>query len=221
MIQKLKYLPKDKYDDINFVAVAIKKYNKNQNHAAFMFKDRTKEFKLFHLEENKKLTCEDIPLEHNFVWLDMPLNKANLIFLSQYIDSVSKNNQEDSIYYGISIQGIDFDTNGKLLKDNEFDGLTCATFILKVLESRGYNIFKYETWKPRYSDIAWQNLILKWVALGASKLQVNYQNKLIGSNRYRPEEVVSGASCKEIPLSFKEAISLGKELDEFLLHKIK
>lgn len=97
--------------------------------------------------------------------------------------------------YGLNAIQSTFNKEGKLmLADNEH-GLSCATFVLKVLEYGGIHLVDYSSWPdPDETDTDAQNRLVKLLeGFGASAAHVRNVAGEIGSKRIRPEQVAACA----------------------------
>lgn len=220
MIDKIKFIPQNKNTEIEHLVVAIKKISSNQNHLLVIFKNRKEVLEVLHLGFNEEPILEELSDSHEYFWMNMASDSHNNIILKQYIYKFIKRSMKTTINYGISSNGTTFMPNGDIKQESIYDGLTCATFILKLFEGAGYKLFEYDTWKSRKEDIEWQeNDVFKWISLLGTKEQLEYQKKLLSAHRFKPQEVMAaiGTDLKQLPLSFSDAVSIGKSIDNFLL----
>lgn len=198
--------------DIDNVCVVIKEVSSNQYHTGFFFKNLSEEVKFLHLEWYEKLTYESA--DENFKWLNIPFDQFNQMHFQLFLENIYIQN-EKAIPYGIAIDGIDIGHNGKLLKEEEYSGLTCATFVMRVLHSQGYKIIDLENWKIRSEDKEWQEKIIGFLDSHskASDEFIKHQKTYIGNvARYKPSEVVVAANAENHPLSQESIIELAEEL---------
>lgn len=92
------------------------------------------------------------------------------------------NNASYSINYSEGCR----DVNGEFVSKNKEDGLTCATFILFILESYGFPIVNYNGWPITDEDKEWQQ---------------DHKNNfrclgIVGDKpRFRPEQVMGACCC--------------------------
>lgn len=100
---------------------------------------------------------------------------------------------------------------------NDEHGLTCATFVLAVLRSAGVELLKREDWPSRADDMVRFAKILK--ALRSVSAEDAYFDALeaeVTAVRFRPTEV-AGASSKQPPCSFVDAVAAATVIEEFLV----
>jgi hypothetical protein len=134
-----------------------------------------------------------------------------------FLNTVYEQNSS-GIPYGITVDGIDFGSDGSMLKEEEHAGLTCATFVLRILHSQGYEIIDIQNWTERADDEAWQAQILDYLSAVAPKKFIDFQRTQVGALRFRPEEVTVAAASEDIPMSSDDVIEPTRELLEYLKH---
>lgn len=198
--------------DINNVCVVINELRKNQFHTGFFFKNSDNDVKFLHLGWFEDLKYEDP--DDNYKWLDIPLDEFNQLHFQLFLENIYKQNK-NQIPYGISIDGIDIGSDGKLLKEEEYLGLTCATFVMRALHSQGYEIIDIDNWQIKSEDKIWQASVIDLLDKysSAPKEFIEHQKTYIGKvARYKPSEIVVAANSKNPPLSQESIIELSKEL---------
>ena len=139
-------------EDIDNVCVVIKEVSENQYHTGFFFKSMSGDVKFLHLAWYENLILGKA--NPDYKWLDIPFDEHNLLHFQLFLETIHNQNHKD-IPYGISIDGIDFGADGTLLKEEDYLGLTCATFVLRVLHSQGYKIIDLDKWEIREEDKVW------------------------------------------------------------------
>lgn len=170
----------------------------NQFHIGFLFRNSKNEVKYLHLAWYEKLLYDDFPCNKNMIWLDISLDCEEIVHFIWFLENIVKENG-CMIPYGIS-NDIEFDINGLIIK-NQFSGLTCATFVLKVCNALGYHIIDTVNWKTRPEDSIWQDHIIQYLKNSCSDEYIKYQQSHIGNvPRYQPTEVAVAASSKNRPL---------------------
>lgn len=200
--------------DINNVCVVINETDQNQYHTGFFFQDIYNNVKFLHLAWYDHLSYEEP--DENYKWLDIPFDQFNQIHFQLFLETIYKQNK-NSIPYGIAIDGITFGQDGKLLKEEEYSGLTCATFVMRVLHSQGYKIIDIDTWKINPEDQEWQSMIITALEnyYKTSEDFISHQKTYIGKvARYKPTEVVVAANSENPPLTQESIINLAKDLIE-------
>ena len=97
-------------------------------------------------------------------------------------------------------------------------GLTCATYILAVLDSIGLALLDEQTWSARPDDAAWQERILALLreTPGVPLAHLQAVMNTVGIERIRPEEVAGCFASFPSPFNFENATSLGAQILEEL-----
>lgn len=100
-------------------------------------------------------------------------------------------------------------TTGALLVHGA-SGLTCATFVLAILELANVHLVDMATWKDRDGDAAWKDKIL--LALrrhGADDAHLAAVRADFGAVRIRPEDVGGAGTVSPLPSAFTAATARG------------
>ena len=193
------------FNDIEGVCVAIGREHKrlNQQHIGLFYIDAKGDAKFLNLAWHSILRSES-PSD-KYIWSEIPLDRPNQIHLLTFCSLVYESNQA-GIPYGIGIEGTGFDKGGAFTYEEPYAGLTCATFVMQVLHSQGYNIIDFEKWHHRKADKRWQIQIIQkleeWGKKGrVSKEHIAYQRKMIqkGMARFKPEEIAAAAVLPDPP----------------------
>lgn len=101
-------------------------------------------------------------------------------------------------------------------------GLTCATYVLTLFHSCGYNLVDIKSWPPRKEDIPWYSNMVSLFDrfgkfLGVSSEHLERLKQQVNVPRFRPEEVaVSSALFNGQPADTIEIWEHGKELKEYM-----
>jgi hypothetical protein len=129
-------------------------------------------------------------------WLNFMNEKNRLVILGKLASMASRNPIKAP--YGIISSG-----NSRINDAGEFvpdpnvpgDSLTCAVFVLCVLESVSLNIINRSSWVITERDKEWQRNILKPLQSALHPEFFNAQHRAIGSYpRFSPHQVV-GSCC--------------------------
>ena len=136
--------------------------------------------------------------------------------------------KNDGIFYGINFSESRFDSKGNLILATGELGLTCATFVMAVLErSLGIQLIDQATWEARDEDAEWQKITLELLRNKNARNPGYYPDELIsqyqeniGCFRYRPEEVGSATSSDTIPATYDYCEEKGCQLVEALEYGI-
>lgn len=148
---------------------------------------------LLHLKFHRKLRRE--PLPSNSFHLE-PVNVGlRNTALAQYCSYVAQKNPPASLNYGFSYSRPTFDESGDFVSRPGFEGLTCATFVLSVLESFGIPVVDHDNWPTLPADEAWQNQMMCYLASeAADSLELCQWLVQLGSPRFTPAEVTCAAA---------------------------
>jgi hypothetical protein len=154
------------------------------------------------------------------LWIEPPVVPERLRQLAAVCRRVSRKNEQGGIPYAFSCPegASDVQTSAFLLGPTRF-GLTCATFVLALLEHAGLALVQLDSWPSgRAGDEQWQMRILADLEkCGASKEHLEHVRQEIGSVRYRPEEVAAAATIAPPPAVFKAI----ERLAEAIVAKIR
>ncbi|MGJ0430616.1 hypothetical protein [Methylobacter sp.] len=188
------------FEKIDSVSIGICRPKKrlNQQHIGLLYRDANNDLCLLHLAWHLDLRKNNPDIR--YLWLDIHLDPINKIHLATICEMIYESNQE-GIPYGICIDGTGLSKDGVFSSDENYAGLTCATFVIQVLHSQGIYIIDLEKWKHKKADKCWQLQILQNLQNIASKEHIQYQRKKIqeGAARFKPEEVAVAASLPNRP----------------------
>lgn len=161
------------------------------------------------------------PPSSSYYWITTPIDEDESFVVGAYCRAVGdpKINMR-GIPYGFSFRDGLFDPNGRWL-GVKGEGLTCATFVLAMFRTLGYDLIEIDSWeqKPKadiQEDKQWYGFISRYC-----QDDVDQKNPDSGDYypRFRPEEVAVGANSENQPLIFTDAKTLGIELVEKLKEK--
>lgn len=111
--------------------------------------------------------------------------------------------------YAIAFKGTSFDASGKLVLSAGAQGLTCATFILAVLNSVGLNLIDEESWPIRSEED--RRFVESLSFATPTHLELLKKETEAGCRRIRPEEVV-GACASDPPAKFDASREAGDRI---------
>jgi hypothetical protein len=166
------------------------------------------------------IDCKDI--KYGLNWLSF-LSERNANTLSAELKALafaSKSTENFPVKYGITNLGGTTISDGVITYNYETlgDSLTCATFVLCILEQFGYEIIDRDTWEIQEGDIEWQEKIVECLKDWLSPEFYEIQKANIGKvARYSPEQII-GASCiyEGIPVCYEDALKAGDIIIEQL-----
>lgn len=179
------------------LGIAIKTVRTQQRHTGFvLIPSDSKNPKLAHFGWKNLYHYQNFENGYAFSWLDF-LPQSTIVPILTKLITISKK-QPISIPYGIINSGAsNFDEEGAFLPDKSVQGdsLTCATFVLCILENYGFKIINRDTWHITEEDKLWQKNILADLEKYLNRHFFDMQMAAIGKfPRFRPEQVV-GACC--------------------------
>lgn len=164
-----------------------------------------------HLAWHHQLRSE--PPTDDYFWVDPAsfesAEKRIVAMLARQIGD-----RREPIPYALSNVGLRFDEAGQLAGIRTGQGFTCATFVLAVFASYGYDLVERATWPLNANDDwqAWVVDTLEKPGSRASPEHVAAVKQQIGGQRVRPGEVAGAASAAETPVVFDDAQKLAAEI---------
>jgi len=120
------------------------------------------------------------------------------------------------VRYGFNYwPGACFDSDGSWNPSADGIGLTCATFVMDMFHSYGYQILDTATWKKRPEDQAFFSWVIQHLAGRAPEGYIQSQrDALAAAVRFHPLEVASCAARYDAePIKFEQAISMASRMD--------
>lgn len=190
------------------VTVCVKRVpdvSENQRHVGIGY--RTDDaHRLQHLAWHLKLT--DVPLCHDPSYIGIGVNVPEMRQeeVSLLCERVFATNGR-SIPYSFDAPNGCFDPNtGAALFGPTKLGLTCATFVLAVLEAAGIALIDYANWPAnREGDDEWRAFVIGALAQEAANVEhVKAVRSATPGTRYRPEDVAAAAACFPPPATFDQ-----------------
>lgn len=194
-------LPSQKnFSEVDSIGVALTQNREGQNHIAILF-ELDDEMALLHVGEYKGKLC-DRPTD-KYIWMELgedfhPVRKQ--VMLSHLLQIVQVN-QGLILRYGLdhSVNCFNPET-GKINDCYDFSvGFTCATFVLEVFLSFGFELIDVSTWPPAdEQSINFQKMVFTYLhgihiqsphLLSTDYLNAQLSN--IGKSRFLPQEVAA------------------------------
>lgn len=191
------------FDAVDFTGLAVRRTGNDQWHVALLYKVDRKPAALRHqCEHNGALDAA--PDSFFDLWLDIAaLSSLNKRLIANKLSKA----RGDKIPYGIGYsEGADY-LDGKTLKyllpHAEGRGLTCATYVLAVFETLGFQPFDRSTWQPREQDSEWQSRTVGSLSNKHPSDDDHFKAERanVGGPRYRPEQLAGAAAARQWPIS--------------------
>jgi hypothetical protein len=153
------------------------------------------------------------------VWAAPPVDAETAEAVAALCRLVYRTNAKDGLPYAFNYIEAEFDIGtGHMTLGPNTVGLTCATFVLALLNSYKIRLLRQSEWKPRKDDVYWQRSIVKWLKKSpkATPDHVKAVAAEVGCARFRPPEIVAAAGSTNIPVGFDDAIRKGNEVQAIL-----
>lgn len=195
----------------------------NQKHTGFIFSNFNEcETTLAHLAfkndyrlEKNKTTLDGYAV----LWLDfIPERTAVPIKVELMALGISG---DIKLPYGITNEGGTKFEQGSFVPNPlvRGDSLTCATFVLCVLEQFGFSVINRESWEHNDEDTKWQadivEILEKYLQPYFHEIQKENIGKVI---RIRPEQVVGACGIFDFsPVEYDEACKAGEDVIQKLI----
>jgi len=200
---------------VNRVGVAISD-NNGQRHVGFLYKIDDKVPYLLHLAWHYMLRSapegeNDGPNE-SYMWADVAeLENEERRVVASYLSTIAE--LKPLIPYGLKAERITFDTKtGEIVCQPEGRGFTCATFLLSVMKTLGYNVVDESSWPDdRAGDAEWQERIIELLRRRAPE-HADAVRRDLPCARFRPEEVTGASAKVGWPHNCAEAEAAGAEV---------
>lgn len=189
-------------EQIRDLAVGIRK-TRLGFHVGVMHRDSEQILRILHLAFHFKLRREEPGEDYHWVHsVAIPQYRAEDI--AEFCALVWKRAEQNRIPYAFNYEQAIFDrSTGRLrLGDREW-GLTCATFVIALYKTMGFDLLQRDQWTARETDEQFMVMIVgELEKAGASREHVENVLSQTDCARFRPEEVAAGASIDPLPASF-------------------
>jgi hypothetical protein len=195
---------------LGLAALAIRQTHPGQRHTGIAYRvDDGGTIFLLHLEWNYRLTSEAFSAPYLWVQTSLPIREQK--YVAGLCALIA--NRQPGIPYGLERTGVSFDTNtGDIVVGEEGKGLTCASFILAVMQSIGLTLLEEDEWPQRNND-AWQSWVVETLRkTKAPQAQIDAVERDVGSRRFTPEEVVASSTDSSWPVGYARARELSGKL---------
>ena len=207
----------------NFIlGLALRRISSQQNHIGFVFFDSNNQLKICHLCWHKEMRLEDFN-DNRYGISDILINSYNLTHLAATLESIGSKNQS-SIPYSFSSPVVVFDGSHVYVGHGKGEGLTCATFVMSVLEYNAFKIVDKSTWQTTLSDRNWcSEIISNLTRSGITDQQhISTMRAAISKvTRFKPEQIYGCGIVekKRWPIIFNEAEVIADAVIEIMSSK--
>ena len=198
------------------LAIAIKRIQGEQLHCGFLYNTDEAGPRFAHLAFHFDL--RDEKPDSRYRRADCGLDEYNKAFIASMLPRIT--NQRQQIPYSVNSDGISFNpATGVLNAAPLGKGLTCATFIIAVFRTYGFQLVREEEWKLREEDVEWRDGIVEIMC--EKNVADQYIDAMVSDGmayRIRPDEV-TGASTEprsKWPLSFEGVEKLAQQITDEL-----
>lgn len=121
--------------------------------------------------------------------------------------------------YGFSLPDGFFDPEtSEILSGEGRIGLTCATFILAVLDAAELHPIDYDLWEDRPEDLQWQTFVVSQLEKLLEKDEITQQHfelvsADIGAFRIKPSEIIASSTNPLVRNSMHTLAPIGKRIE--------
>lgn len=197
----------DPFESIGSLALAIRTLSNGQDHCGLLYCIAPPQVTLLHLAFNHDLRHET-PTD-SFCWLEVamadPDKRLVAVLASRF------GNAGNSVPYGFDSLGISIDTqSGQLRTERKGKGLTCATLVMLLFETHGFELLKVAEW-PTHANLEWQTKMLDSLRIVAPFHAKDVEAD-VGARRFTPSEVVGAGSLATWPVGFNDARKIANRI---------
>jgi hypothetical protein len=215
------FLPQQNpFSEMGFAAIAI---TKSGRHIGLLYR----------IVEGDSIYMIDLAWDHvlrnelvgaihsnEYLWVNLRINPLRAEVFASFCVEIYETNR-GKIPYAFGEPTGAFNEKNEFVPIDQRVGLTCASFVVSLLEKAGVNLIDRKSWGKHSDDqrfFAWIIRALKGEIEGFPKalrddhhVEVERQVRN-GAVRYKPTEVAGAASAGFMPISFAEACMLAGEI---------
>lgn len=200
-------------DEVPVLAFGIRysDVTRRQQHVGILFRDSTGQLLLLHQPWHYNTLCEQ-PSDEYFSFVPLMFSRAERQMLAAQMKSFAESNPQGVPYAFTSPDEDCFGPERKWLLSDDGVGLTCATFIIAVFRTLGFELVATRTWKERPDDQKWFEGILAFMEYHPSVPDSHVQavREQPRGCRFRPDDVVGSALSCRAPVDFETCVTNGK-----------
>ena len=195
----------------------------DQMHCGLAF-DLENQKQVIHLASHNDLRCDEglnsfkCMIKPNLA----PIVQESFISLCDVIKAEIKKGHNQIPYGFLYDDYAIIETDGSLNLTEKQVGLTCATYVLTIFHSCGFNLINISDWPPREEDVPWYKKIIDLYSrfqkvIGISSEHIEKLKMQMNVPRFRPEEVaVSSALYNGEPAPTDRIWQEGAELKNYI-----
>ena len=211
------HLPSQKpFEEVSHVAIAICRTRANRYHAGILYKDQG-QCHLLHVPGD--MTIQRVTPENRYIWISPTIHPSRIPLIAAYCRLIWNENEKNGVPYAFSDPRDSFDiVTGKFLGGENKVGLTCASFVLAVFYSTGFQLIDFDSWQKRDDDKEAFIELADYIELNKDiyKLDDEFIKKMrseVENFRYRPEEVAGAGMAFKLDtksIEFGDAVKYGE-----------
>lgn len=150
------------------------------------------------------------------LWIQPPFPLHRRRQAAAFCRLVWRRNGSKTIPYAFSSPRGAFNSQGPFELGPDQVGLTCASFVLGVLDAVGLALVDYDTWQLRPDDGTWQEGMVEMLRGDAGEDHAARARQQMPALRFRPLEVAGAAASERVPVAMADAVVLGAKVDALL-----
>ncbi len=205
------------------LAVIVCRTDRGTHTGLLYFADDEHDRVILHLAFHRILQQErldgDPPLWKPAVWATPAIDREMSEAVAALCRLVHRVNGDDGLPYSLKYIDQKFHIGtGMLELGPDSAGLTCASFVLALLNTYSVRLLRQEEWQLRPGDEEWQAAIIRFAQQNkrASPQHIAAMKREIGCARFRPTDIAAGAGSQRIPIGFDDATRDGAQIQDLL-----
>ncbi len=203
-------------EPLSHLGIAIRRTDERQHHIALIYEPSDGGTFLSHLRWHHDFRGRDV-WDVRYYWNSVSgIHETNRKVVASWLESLSKAPQK--IGYGFSSEGCEFIVTPagatSFVSSVPGKGLTCATFVMLVFDTLGFQMLDRETWPQRADDVHWQTEIIAKLRQHSAMTEQDLALLAgdLASVRFRPIEVAAASQIEPWPVAFVDAAALADQI---------